>query len=131
MLLRDFGEDAAVDAMWRLGRMAPAYLTNRGFSIGTFYHHFMLIISFSGIGDVRPSYALLQDKHALLTEGYKKCDMYISQLKCGELKAQPGCTDVQTLESLILKELSMIRDRAGQVCLKNLSRLDLNLRSYC
>lgn len=34
ILLRDFGEDAAVDAMWRLARMAPVYLTNRGFSIG-------------------------------------------------------------------------------------------------
>lgn len=34
ILLRDFGEDAAVDAMWRLGRMAPVFLSNRGFSIG-------------------------------------------------------------------------------------------------
>lgn len=35
MLLRDFGEDAAVNAMWRLARMAPVFLSNRGFSIGT------------------------------------------------------------------------------------------------
>uniref|UniRef100_A0A915ASZ0 DNA-directed RNA polymerase subunit n=2 Tax=Parascaris univalens TaxID=6257 RepID=A0A915ASZ0_PARUN len=108
ILLRDFGEDAAVDAMWRLARMAPVYLTNRGFSIG--------------IGDVRPGEGLLKEKAALLSAGYKKCDEYITSLKEGHLKAQPGCTEHETLEALILKELSAIRDHAGQACLRNLSR---------
>ncbi len=90
----------------------------------------ILFVSYSGIGDVRPSKALLCDKRALLAEGYQKCDMYIGQLKSGELKAQPGCSAEQTLESLILKELSMIRDRAGQVCLKNLSRFCRNIYTY-
>jgi RNA polymerase Rpb1, domain 3. len=40
ILLRDFGEDVAVTAMWRLSRMTSFYLMNRGFSIG--------------IGDVTP-----------------------------------------------------------------------------
>ncbi|VDM41651.1 unnamed protein product [Toxocara canis] len=117
ILLRDFGENAAVDAMWRLARMAPVYLTNRGFSIG--------------IGDVRPSGALLKEKAALLSAGYEKCDEYITSLKEGHLKAQPGCTEHETLEALILKELSAIRDHAGQACLRNLSRyLDRSLPHF-
>uniref|UniRef100_A0A183E836 DNA-directed RNA polymerase n=1 Tax=Gongylonema pulchrum TaxID=637853 RepID=A0A183E836_9BILA len=108
ILLHDYGEDAAVDAMWRLARMAPVFLSNRGFSIG--------------IGDVRPSPALLKEKAELLKTGYKVCDEYIESLKNGQLKAQPGCTEHQTLEALILKELSAIRDHAGQACLRNLSR---------
>ncbi|KAF8382261.1 rpc-1 [Pristionchus pacificus] len=108
ILLRDFGEDAAVDAMWRLARMAPVYLSNRGFSIG--------------IGDVRPGVQLLKEKTDLVVEGYAKCDEFISDVKSGKLKAQPGCSDEDTLESMILRELSVIRDLAGQVCLKNLSR---------
>lgn len=34
LLLRDFGEQFAADAMLRLARMASFYLMNRGFSIG-------------------------------------------------------------------------------------------------
>ncbi|VDN04831.1 unnamed protein product [Thelazia callipaeda] len=108
ILLRDFGENAAIDAMWRLARIAPVFLSNRGFSIG--------------IGDVRPGDSLLKEKAELLRRGYKVCDEYIQSLKEGRLKAQPGCTEHETLEALILKELSAIRDHAGQACLRNLSR---------
>ena len=55
MLLRDFGEDASVDAMWRLARMAPIYLSNRGFSIGKlfspiFFYPVLSYITFIVIG---------------------------------------------------------------------------------
>ncbi|WKY14160.1 hypothetical protein Q1695_000032 [Nippostrongylus brasiliensis] len=113
ILLRDFGEDAAVDALWRLSRMMPSFLSNRGFSIG--------------IGDVHPSAQLLMDKQALLREGYQNCHEYIAQLKCGQLKAQPGCTDEETLEALILRELSSIRDKAGKSCVENLSKYNAPL----
>merc|ERR1719228_1815985 len=46
ILLRDFGEDAACLAMWRLARVASWYLMNRGFSIG--------------IGDVTPTASLVK-----------------------------------------------------------------------
>ncbi|KAK0401335.1 hypothetical protein QR680_015722 [Steinernema hermaphroditum] len=108
VLMRDFGENAAVDAMWRLARMAPVFLSNRGFSIG--------------IGDVRPGEQLLKEKTELLDKGYAKCREFIQSLDEGRLKAQPGCTENETLEALILRELSMIRDHAGQVCLRNLSK---------
>lgn len=105
--MRDFGDDAAVDAMWRLARMSPVFLSNRGFSIG--------------IGDVKPSKGLLRDKSQLLENGYQKCDTIITDIKAGRQKAHPGCTELETMEALILRELSSIRDLAGTSCKENLS----------
>jgi DNA-directed RNA polymerase III subunit RPC1 len=108
ILMRDYGNAAAVDAMWRLGRLAPAYLMNRGFSIG--------------IGDVRPGAALVAAKRRLVDDGYSACDTLIREEHEGRLRALAGCSPAQALESGILKELSAIRDRAGQACLANLSK---------
>lgn len=108
ILLRDYGQQAAADAMWRLARICPVFLSNRGFSIG--------------IGDVTPGEGLLAAKQQLLSDGYKKCDEYINALSEGRLQSQPGCTPEQTLEAVILKELSVIRDHAGKACLTELHR---------
>lgn len=51
---------------------------------------------------------------------YKKCDEYIRQMKEGKLQCQPGCNPEETLEAVILKELSVIREHAGQACLAEL-----------
>ncbi|XP_012859703.2 DNA-directed RNA polymerase III subunit RPC1 [Echinops telfairi] len=108
ILLRDWGQNEAADAMSRLARLAPVYLSNRGFSIG--------------IGDVTPGQGLLTAKYDLLNAGYKKCDEYIEALNTGKLQQQPGCTAEETLEALILKELSVIRDHAGSACLRELDK---------
>ncbi|XP_074103416.1 DNA-directed RNA polymerase III subunit RPC1-like [Cotesia typhae] len=108
VLLRDWSEDAATTAMWRLSRMASIYLMNRGFSIG--------------IGDVTPGQRLLKAKQDLLEHGYKVCEDLIKQMESGELKLAPGCSMEETLESKILKELSDIREKAGKACLKELHR---------
>ncbi|XP_077482360.1 DNA-directed RNA polymerase III subunit RPC1 isoform X1 [Stigmatopora argus] len=108
ILLRDWGQLEAANAMSRLARLAPAYLSNRGFSIG--------------IGDVTPGQGLLKAKQDLLDEGYHKCDEYIEALQTGKLQQQPGCTAEETLEALILRELSVIRDRAGSACLRELDK---------
>ncbi|TRY59992.1 hypothetical protein DNTS_021683 [Danionella cerebrum] len=108
ILLRDWGQQEAADAMSRLARLAPVYLSNRGFSIG--------------IGDVTPGQGLLKAKQELLDAGYRKCDEYIEALKTGRLQQQPGCTAEETLEALILKELSVIRDHAGSACLRELDK---------
>ncbi|XP_031416675.1 DNA-directed RNA polymerase III subunit RPC1 isoform X2 [Clupea harengus] len=108
ILLRDWGQMEAADAMSRLARLAPCYLSNRGFSIG--------------IGDVTPGQGLLKAKQDLLDAGYKKCDEYIEALKTGKLAPQPGCTPDETLEALILRELSVIRDHAGSACLRELDK---------
>ncbi|CAD5234319.1 unnamed protein product [Bursaphelenchus xylophilus] len=108
VLLRDFGEDYGLEAMWRLARISPVFLSNRGFSIG--------------IGDVTPSASLLKEKKQLLDNGYSECEEFIEQLRIGKLKSRPGQTEGETLESLILHELSQIRDHAGKSCLHNLSK---------
>lgn len=38
----------------------------------------------------------------------------------GKLQCQPGCTAEETLEAVILKELSVIREHAGQACVAEL-----------
>ncbi|XP_023805326.1 DNA-directed RNA polymerase III subunit RPC1 isoform X1 [Oryzias latipes] len=108
ILLRDWGQLEAANAMSRLARLAPVYLSNRGFSIG--------------IGDVTPGHGLLKAKQDLLDDGYKKCDEYIEALQTGKLQQQPGCSAEETLEALILRELSVIRDRAGSACLRELDK---------
>ena len=55
LLLRDYGEDYAIKGMWRVARMCPWYLSNRGFSIG--------------IGDVTPGTDLLKAKQELVDKG--------------------------------------------------------------
>ncbi|CAD5120480.1 DgyrCDS9046 [Dimorphilus gyrociliatus] len=106
VLLRDYGEDMAAAALSRLARIAPAYLSHRGFSIG--------------IGDVTPGKTLVDAKVKLVDKGYALCEDYIKSLNEGNLATQPGCTLEETLESLILRELSQIREEAGKACLRNL-----------
>lgn len=106
MILKDFGPDYAIKSMWRLAKLTSNYLMNTGFSIG--------------IGDVTPSQGLLKRKHDLLEKGYANCDEFIRQMNDGRLQCQPGCTAEETLEAVILKELSVIREHAGQACLAEL-----------
>ncbi|CAB0042436.1 unnamed protein product [Trichogramma brassicae] len=106
ILLRDWGEDASTTVMWRMARVASYYLMNRGFSIG--------------IEDVTPGQGLLDAKRKLLESGYAKCNEYIKRMEAGKLACQPGCNEEETLEAMILKELSVIRDHAGKICLKEL-----------
>jgi len=58
-ILRHFGEQYAADALSRLARLCPAFLSHRGFSIG--------------IGDVTPGLGLLLAKEKLLQNGYVMC----------------------------------------------------------
>ncbi|KAL0272113.1 UNVERIFIED_CONTAM: hypothetical protein PYX00_005208 [Menopon gallinae] len=106
VVLRDFGENAATKIMWRIARITSWYLMNRGFSIG--------------LGDVTPGAGLLKAKQQLLEAGYGKCVDYIKAVEEGKLACQPGCTVDETLEAVILKELSVIRDHAGKACLQEL-----------
>lgn len=52
---------------------------------------------------------------------YQKCDEYIKQMAQGKLQSQPGCTVEESLEAIILKELSVIREHAGQACVAELA----------
>ncbi|RDD41425.1 DNA-directed RNA polymerase III subunit RPC1 [Trichoplax sp. H2] len=106
ILLRNFGEELAADRMHRLARLCPVFLSNRGFSIG--------------ISDVTPEINVINGKRELVKNGYDKCDQHIQDFKDGRLHNQPGFTADETLEAVILRELSVIREDAGKICLKEL-----------
>ena len=89
-----------------ISQMASYFMMNHGFSFG--------------IGDVTPSQGLLKKKKILLEDGYRKCNEYIMRMKEGTLQCQPGCTPEQTLEAVMLKELSSIREKAAKACFKEL-----------
>lgn len=83
--------------------------------------HFMMNRGFSfGISDVTPSRRLLEEKENLLSKGYEKCNAFIMEMKKGTLQCQPGCTPEQTLEAVLLRELSSIRESAAKACFREL-----------
>ncbi|KPM03001.1 DNA-directed RNA polymerase III subunit RPC1-like protein [Sarcoptes scabiei] len=103
LILKQYDADESIKAMLNLCRTT----TNLGFSIG--------------IDDVTPNNALLEQKNFLMSNGYMKVQRYIDQFNRGLLNPFTGLTREQTLESLILKELSEIRDHAGKACIKQMS----------
>eukprot|EP01113_Clastostelium_recurvatum_P040668 TRINITY_DN6343_c0_g1_i1.p1 TRINITY_DN6343_c0_g1~~TRINITY_DN6343_c0_g1_i1.p1 ORF type:complete len:1395 (-),score=348.95 TRINITY_DN6343_c0_g1_i1:174-4358(-) len=105
-LMRDFGPAAAASAMSRLAKLCARFLGDHGFSIG--------------IPDVKPSISLSTKKQTLVEQCYVKCDSMINDYRTGNLPAQSGCTEEETLESNMLGELSEVRDRAGKLCISEL-----------
>ena len=67
-----------------------------------------------------PTSGLLRTKRDLLVDGYSTVTDFIKKHEDGQLEPQPGQTTEQTLEVVILKELSGIRDAAGKTCVKEL-----------
>jgi DNA-directed RNA polymerase III subunit RPC1 len=108
VLLRDFGPDAAVQAMNRLAKLSARWLTNQGFSIG--------------ISDVYPGDNLVNLKMQLVERAYAQCDGIIEKFKLGKLDKAPGCDEEQTMENLISGILSKVRQQAGDHCIAELSR---------
>ncbi|KAI0983108.1 hypothetical protein GJ496_005322 [Pomphorhynchus laevis] len=106
VILRDYNENLSAKLMWKISRLSSFFLMNRGFSIG--------------ISDVKPDCNLTKEKVRLVQQGYSQCEDYIQQLKDGKLVSQPGCTEEETLESLINGKLSDIRENAGTACFQRL-----------
>jgi hypothetical protein len=111
-LLREFSSRHAAELLNRVAKLSARWIGNRGFSIG--------------IDDVTPTARVNETKRGLLAKGYGSCDEKISLFKRGKLPPQSGCNEEQTLESLLLGELSQIREDAGAVCLRE---LDYNYNS--
>ena len=82
-------------------------LSNRGFSIG--------------IGDVWASEKLNERKENVIKEQYEVVEQHIENLKLGELPLQAGCSAEETLENIVIKELSKIRVDAATACFRELS----------
>eukprot|EP00301_Raphidiophrys_heterophryoidea_P004750 c12041_g1_i1.p1 GENE.c12041_g1_i1~~c12041_g1_i1.p1 ORF type:complete len:1414 (+),score=363.96 c12041_g1_i1:42-4244(+) len=106
VLMREVSNAHSAVCMSRLAKLSARFLMNEGFSIG--------------IDDVTPVQKLQEEKAKLLTEGYRVCDEYIHQWKCGKLESQPGCNLDQTLEALLNKTLGNIREDAGKICIREL-----------
>ena len=109
-ILRNYGQDAAADAMLKIARVSCSLLKSRGFSIG--------------IGDVTPSAALARRKIQLLDTGYQVCADLITAANSGELEPMLGATVAGTLEAKITKELSDIREQAGKALKEGLTRFN-------
>lgn len=75
-----------------------------------------------GINDVIPGPKLSNEKEALVATAYAECQDLITRAKKGLLENKPGCNQEQTLEAMISGVLSQVRDKVGEICLKELSR---------
>ncbi|KAF2665315.1 DNA-directed RNA polymerase III [Microthyrium microscopicum] len=107
VILRDFGEDYAVQGMNRLAKLSSRWLAHQGFSIG--------------VGDVYPSDRLTKLKNELTDSAGARVKELIAMLKNKTLTRDPGCDMDQTLENRISKILSEVRNDAGQACFNELS----------
>jgi DNA-directed RNA polymerase III subunit RPC1 len=107
VMLRDYGEDYAVQGMNRLAKLTSRWLAQRGFSVG--------------LGDVYPSARLESMKKELIQKAYDKVQDLINLFKKGLLTRDPGCDQEQTLENKISKILSDVRQEAGMFCFDELS----------
>ena len=99
-LIRNCSNEMAARTMLRLSKFASRWLSNYGMSIG--------------ISDVTP-YQIVNQKEAIVKEGYDKCDEIIAKFNQGKLSLKAGCNDDQTLESELNGILSEIREKAGKV----------------
>ncbi|KAL9602953.1 MAG: hypothetical protein Q9219_001478 [cf. Caloplaca sp. 3 TL-2023] len=108
VILRDYGPDAAVQAMNRLSKLAARWLTTQGFSIG--------------ISDVYPGGKLRELKTKLVETAYAQCDTVIEDFKNRKLEKAAGCDEEGTMENMISGILSKVRQEAGTACITELSR---------
>ena len=108
VILRDFGAEAASNAMNKLARLSARWLANYGFSLG--------------INDVIPGPMLQNNKDRLVESAYEDCDEYIEKAKRGQLDNAAGCDQETTLEQSISGKLSGVRAQVGDLCMKDLSR---------
>lgn len=108
VLMRDFGPDAAVQAMDRVSKLSARWLTNEGFSIG--------------IDDVYPSSELVRRKQILIADAYTACDEQINRFKEGTLVRSAGSSPEETMEHKISGILSEVRQKAGAICFAQLSK---------
>jgi DNA-directed RNA polymerase III subunit RPC1 len=106
-LLKYFSPSVAADRMSKVAKMCARFMGNQGFSIG--------------ISDVTPSPQLTQKKQVLVSTADAACAGFIAQFRNGELNMEAGASPEQTVESLLERTLSAVRDAAGKLCIDELS----------
>lgn len=117
VILRNYGPNEAVNAMNRLAKLCARWLANQGFSIG--------------INDVLPGARLRAEKDKMVEEAYAQCDELIRKFGEGKLETQAGCDEETTMENQVQGILSNVRDKVGDICMKELSRNNSPLIMAC
>ncbi|MEM2145293.1 MAG: DNA-directed RNA polymerase subunit A', partial [Candidatus Jordarchaeaceae archaeon] len=100
-IVKDYGADQARDFLDSFTRMLTLLITGKGFTMG--------------IDDVDITKEALSRVNEILQESNHKVNELIETYKRGELESLPGRTLEETLEMLIMQELSNARDKAGDV----------------
>jgi DNA-directed RNA polymerase subunit A' len=100
-IVKDYGSDQARDFLDSVTRMLTLLITAKGFTMG--------------IDDVEITKEALSRINEILEESNAKVNELIETYRRGELESLPGRTLEETLEMLIMQELSNARDKAGDV----------------
>jgi len=100
-IVKDYGADQARDFLDSITRMLTLLITAKGFTMG--------------IDDVDITKEALSRVNEILQESNNKVNELIETYRRGELESLPGRTLEETLEMLIMQELSNARDKAGDI----------------
>jgi DNA-directed RNA polymerase III subunit RPC1 len=126
VIMRDYGPHEAAAAMNRLAKLCARWLgvcTSSRSVLLSFDTLLSANFGFSlGINDVIPGPELSAKKDDLVEKAYADCLDAIALAKKGKLENKPGCDQEQTLEAHISRLLSDVREKVGQICMKELSR---------
>lgn len=108
ILVRDFGVEAATNAMNRLSKLCARWLGNQGFSVG--------------ISDVTPPSTLQKTKDDTISKIFAECGGFEAESRVGKLKRKPGLDNAQTLEAEQVRALSTVRTDVAAILTKQLSK---------
>ncbi len=94
-----------------LGRLGIAYLMMRGFSIG--------------LSDLDLSASVMRRIKEEIQKSIKESDKLVSEFVKGKLKALPGMTPEESLETLILSTLAEGLNRISEITMKHIKQSDI------
>jgi DNA-directed RNA polymerase subunit A' len=101
---KDFGYEVLKEFIFSTAKVADAFVTLMGVTVG--------------VKEYTTSKTLENERVRILEETFKKIDKLIESYKERKLEPLIGYTLRQSLERMIIAELNLVRDRAGEALLK-------------
>ena len=101
----DFGYDALRDFIFQSAKLADAYVTLAGVTVG--------------VKEYEIDQKMDQEKTKIITETFEKVQKLIAQYKSKKLEPLIGYTTRESLERLIITELNFARNKAGDILVKH------------
>ena len=98
-LIKDCGKQEAAKFLTRISKFSGRWICDYGMSFG--------------LGDVTPRKDLVENKEKIIEESFNKCEEQIDLYNTGKIELIPGMNAEQSLESVLNKILSDIRDIVG------------------